>query len=485
MPDDTPTTPRPTSADVLALLGAEPLALAPAAVRSLATPAAMWGWDDDEEELGYELAGPAGDIAVISVRGVLLQRGCWWWHGYDTLAAAFSRALTDGRARAVVLDLDSPGGYVAGCFDAVRRMRADADAAGKPVVAVSNERCYSAAYAIACVADAIVVPETAGVGSVGVIGTMVSWSAALEAAGVDVRVIVSGAEKADGHPAQPLSDGAVAREQARVDQLAEVFFAWVADRRPLDRDAIAALQAGIRLGPEAVAAKLADRVGTLAAILGGELSIEECCPEETEDTEVNEVPVPAPGEGAARGAGRPIPPRNTMTIQLSALLAALGTTDADKALQTATDLRGLRDQVCALTGEADTAKALGALHAMKRDAAAAGELRAQVEADRKAAAAKERAAILDGAVAAMKLSPAERAADGTDQGWTTALTNDALKAFVARAGSSAPTPPMRPAQPASGAANASAASLTDEQKALADQMGVDHYAFAKALAAQG
>ena len=44
---------------------------------------------------------------------------------------------------------------------------------------------------------------------------------------------------------------------------------------------------------------------------------------------------------------------------------------------------------------------------------------------------------------------------------------------------------MRPAQPASGAANASAASLTDEQKALADQMGVDHAAYAKALAAQG
>lgn len=468
--DDTTTRPRPTSADVLALLGAEPLALAPSAVRTLATPAAMWGWSDDEEEPGYELVG---DLAVISVRGVLMQRGCWWWHGYDTLAAAFGRALLDGRARAVVLDLDSPGGYVSGLFDAVRRMRAAADAAGKPVVAVSNERCYSAAYAVACVADAIVVPDSAGVGSVGVIGTMVSWSAALEAAGVDVRVIVSGAEKADGHPAQPLSDGAVAREQARVDQLAELFFTWVAERRGMARDAVAGLQAGVRLGPEAVTAKLADRVGTLAAILGGDVSVEECCGE-VEDTEVNEVPVPAPGEGAVR------PPRNTMTIQISALLAALGTTDADKALQTATDLRALRDQVHALTGETDTAKALGALHAMKRDAGAANELRAQIKADREAAAAKERASILDGAVAAMKLSPAERAQDGTPEGWTTALSNDALKAFVSRAGS---VPASKPTQPTKGAP--ASGSLTDEQKALADQLGISHDDYAKALAAQG
>jgi ClpP class serine protease len=476
MPDDATTTPpRPSSADVLALLGAEPLALAPSAVRSLSAPAAMYGWDDENDEPGYELVG---DLAVISVRGTLMQRGCWWWHGYDTLAAAFGRALLDGRARAVVLDLDSPGGYVAGCFDAARRMRAAADAAGKPVVAVSNERCYSAAYALACVADAIVVPETAGVGSVGIIGTMVSWSAALEAAGVDVRVIVSGAEKADGHPAQPLSDGAVAREQARVDQLADVFFAWVAERRPLTVAQVTALQAGIRLGPEAVTAKLADRVGTLAAILGGELSIEECCHVEAEGTEVNEVPVPAPGEGASRGEGRPIPPRHTMTIQLSTILAALGVSDPEKALQTANDLRAVRDQVCAVTGESDTAKALGALHAMKRDAAAANELRAQIEADKKAAAAKERASILDGAVTAMKLSPAERAQDGTAEGWTTALTNDALKAFVQRAGAVAPQ--SRPTQPTKGAA--AVGGLTDEQKAIADQVGISHDDYAKALA---
>lgn len=473
MPTDLAQKPSPpTGTDMLALLGAEPLALAPSAVRSLSSPAAMYGWDDEDDAPGYELVG---DLAVITVRGMLMQRGCWWWHGYDTLAAAFGQALLDGRARAVVLAIDSPGGYVAGLFDTVRRMRAAADLAQKPVVAVSDERCYSAAYALACVADAIVVPETAGAGSVGVIGTMTSWSSALEAAGVDVRVIVSGAEKADGHPSLPITDGAEAREQARVDQLAQVFFAWVAARRGMKPADVAALQGGIRLGAEAVTAKLADRVGTLAAILGGELAVEDCCPAE-EERDADDVPVPAPGETATRQNHR-----NT-TMNLPTILAALGAADAVAAATIATELVALRAQVRSLTGATDDSAALGALHAMKRDAASANELRATIEADKRAASARERAAILDKAVDDMKLSPAERAQDGTPEGWTTALDNGALRAFAARAGS-APAP--RPQQPAQGAAGVTAATLTDEQKALADQLGLNHDDYAKALAAQG
>lgn len=466
---------RPTPAEALALLGAEPLSLAPSSLRSLTGSGAFWGYDDEgEDEPGYELVG---DLAVITVRGCLMQRGCWWWHGYDTLAQAFDRALLDGRARAVVLAVDSPGGVVAGLFDTVKRMRASADAAGKPVVAVSDERCYSAAYALACVADAIVVPQTAGVGSVGVIGTMVSWAAALDAAGVDVRVIVSGAEKADGHPAQPLSDGAVAREQARVDQLAAVFFEWVASRRPLTAEQVAGLEAGIRLGPEAVAAKLADRIGTLASILGGELSVEECCAP-AEGVEVNEVPVPPPGQDATRAesAPRSIAPMK----ELAAILAALGAPDAAAGLQTATAAAGLRTKVRGLTGADTDDAALGTLAAWQRDAAALTELRATVEKERAEAAANERKQLLAAAVASMRLTPAEAEADGQPEAFVTGMSNAALRAFAARpaiVGNQArqPTTPAKP----------SATSLTDDQKAIADQLGLDHAAYAAQLAAQG
>ncbi len=475
------TRPKPSADVVLSLLGAEPLALAPSAVRGLA-PAAFWGWDDEEDdEPGYELVG---DLAVITVRGVLMQRGCWWWHGYDTLSLTFERALLDGRARAVVLAIDSPGGVVAGLFDTVRRMRASADAAGKQVIAVSDERCYSAAYALACVADAIVVPGTAGAGSIGVIGTMVSWSAALEAAGVDVRVIVPGAEKADGHPSVPMSDGAVAREQARVDQLAEVFFAWVTERRGFDPRS---LEAGIRLGPEAVTAKLADKVGTLAAILNGELPIEDCCAEAMEDADADDVPVPLPGDSAAHhptpsGASRmtQTPRNSTMPKDLIAILAALGATDAAQGLQIATDRATFRTKVLSATKAETDDAALGTLHAWQRDASAAEGLRAQVEADRKARAAEERKGLLAAAVASMRLTPAEAASDGDEGAWVTSMSNDALKAFAARSAPALANSGKKPA-----ITEPSASSLTEEQSALAAQLGLDPAELAKALAAQG
>ena len=473
------TRPKPSADVVLSLLGAEPLALAPSAVRGLA-PAAFWGWDDEDDEPGYELVG---DLAVITVRGVLMQRGCWWWHGYDTLSLAFERALLDGRAKAVVLAIDSPGGVVAGLFDTVRRMRASADAAGKQVIAVSDERCYSAAYALACVADAIVVPETAGAGSIGVIGTMVSWSAALEAAGVDVRVIVSGAEKADGHPSVPMSDGAVAREQARVDQLAEVFFAWVTERRGFDPRP---LEAGIRLGPEAVTAKLADKVGTLAAILNGELPIEDCCAEMPEDADAEDVPVPPPGDSATRhltpsGASRMTQtPRNTMPKDLIAILAALGATDAAQGLQIATAATAFRTKVLSATKAESDDTALGTLHAWQRDASAAADLRAELAADRKARAAEERKGLLAAAVASMRLTPAEAASDGEEGAWVTSMSNDALKAFAARSAPALANTGKKPA-----ITEPSASSLTEDQSALAAQLGLDPAALAKALAAQG
>lgn len=469
---------RPSRAEALALLGAEPLALAPSTLRTFAAEGAFWGWDEDEPE-AYQIVGDG--LAVITVRGCLWQRGCWWWSGYDTLEAALTKALLDGRVTSVVLAIDSPGGVVAGLFDAVKRMRAQVEASGKRVVAVSDERCYSAAYALACVADAIVVPETAGVGSVGVIGTMVSWAAALVDGGIDVRVIVSGAEKADGHPAQPLSDGAVAREQARVDQLANVFFEWVASRRPLDVKAVAALEAGIRLGPDAVTAKLADRVGTLAAILGGELTVDECCAhleDDDEEIEVNEVPVPAkPGEDASRAESAT---RSTAPMkELTAILAALGAADAAQGIKIATEATSLRTKVRAETSADTDDAALGTLAAWKRDAGSLAELRAELAKEREAAAANERKQLLAAAVASMRLTPAEAEADGQPDAFVTGMSNTALRAFAARPA----TPVNGPRQPAK--LPASAVSLTEDQRTIADQLGVSHEDYAKALAAQG
>ena len=144
-----------------------------------------------------------GDVAVVSIEGPLSQRAwsCWLFEGdgYDAVTSRMKAAIDDRATRSVVMRIDSPGGEVAGCFEAVRTIRAMAKAAGKPLVAYADEMACSAAYALACACDEVVLPDTGMVGSVGVILTLASRAGELAQRGVSVTLLTSGAAKADGH----------------------------------------------------------------------------------------------------------------------------------------------------------------------------------------------------------------------------------------------------------------------------------------------
>lgn len=205
-----------------------------------------------------------GRYAVVTISGPLMQRATWW-DGYDAICQRFCDALaaSDG----VLLKIDSPGGMVAGCFEAVRSMLAAKKASGKPVVAYVDEQCCSAAYALATVADAIVLPPSGSIGSVGVIATAAEMSQALKASGIRVAVVTSGARKADGHPAVPMTEAQIARLQSDVNALAGQFFGIVGAARGMSVDAVRALEAGVFLGANGVAVGLADVTGNAADAL--------------------------------------------------------------------------------------------------------------------------------------------------------------------------------------------------------------------------
>lgn len=205
-----------------------------------------------------------GRYAVVNISGPLMQRATWW-DGYDAIVERFTEALA--KSDGVLLKIDSPGGMVAGCFEAVRSMLAAKKAAGKPVVAYVDEQCCSAAYALATVADAIVLPPSGSIGSVGVIATAAEMSQALKASGIRVAVVTSGARKADGHPAVPMTEAQIARLQADVNALADQFFGIVGAARGMSVDAVRALEAGVFLGANGVAVGLADATGNAADAL--------------------------------------------------------------------------------------------------------------------------------------------------------------------------------------------------------------------------
>lgn len=206
-------------------------------------------------------------VPVVRISGPLEHHAGWWCDNYDAITQRVGKAL-EGAAPGIVLRIDSPGGMVSGCMEAARAIRAMADTAGKRVVAYVDGQATSAAYALACVADAVLLPATGTVGSIGVISAMVDITAANEAAGLRVAMVSSGARKTDGCPDVPLSADALAATQDVVDTLAELLFEHVAAHRPaLTMDAVRSLQAGLVIGARAVNLGLADQVGSLSDAL--------------------------------------------------------------------------------------------------------------------------------------------------------------------------------------------------------------------------
>lgn len=209
---------------------------------------------------GYDVV--AG-VAIIQVSGTLVQklgslRPYSGMTGYDGIRQNFLMAISDPAVKAVMLDVDSPGGEVSGCFDlvdAIYRARGK-----KPIWAILNESAYSAAYAIASAADRIYLPRTGGVGSIGVIWMHMDWSQALTSAGLKVTFITFGETKADGHPEIPLSGEALARFQADIDTMGALFVSTVARNRNIPEQSVRDTQAATYMGAAGVSQGLADGV---------------------------------------------------------------------------------------------------------------------------------------------------------------------------------------------------------------------------------
>ncbi|MDO8605934.1 MAG: S49 family peptidase [Phaeospirillum sp.] len=214
----------------------------------------------------------ADGIAIVPVIGTLVARSGYLGAAsgltaYSDIANAIEAAATDPKVRAILLDVDSPGGEVGGLFDLVDHIQAIRQQCGKPIWAVADEAALSAAYAIACTADRLYVTQTGEVGSIGVVAVHRDESGADAQAGLAWTFVHAGAAKVDGNPHQPLSDSARATLQADVDALYGKFTTLVAERRRLSPDAVRATEAAVYRGDQAVAAGLADKVGTLRVAL--------------------------------------------------------------------------------------------------------------------------------------------------------------------------------------------------------------------------
>ena len=214
---------------------------------------------------GAYLVTPEG-IAVIPVFGTLVKRAgaieaASGLTSYGHLEDRIMDAATDPAVRAVLLEVDSPGGEAAGVFD-LSDLVYEARSL-KPVWAVADEEAFSGAYAIASAAERLIVPRTGGLGAIGVVAVHVDRSARDAMEGFRTTTVHAGAAKNDFNPHETLKDGARRTLQAEVDRVYGLFVDTVARNRGLTADAVRATEARLFFGEDAVRAGLADEVGTL------------------------------------------------------------------------------------------------------------------------------------------------------------------------------------------------------------------------------
>jgi signal peptide peptidase SppA len=175
----------------------------------------------------------------------------------------FSAAVKSPAVKAIVLDVDSPGGMVAGTDELSSLIHS---ARGqKPVIAHVNSRAASAAYWIASAADEVVVSPSASVGSIGVLTAHDDVSKAMERMGIQRTVIASSKFKAEGHPWAPLDEVALAHIRRSVDKSHASFVKAVARNRKTSQANVNENFGQGRMvdAEDAIAAGMADKIGTL------------------------------------------------------------------------------------------------------------------------------------------------------------------------------------------------------------------------------
>lgn len=214
-----------------------------------------------------------GAVGVVPVRGPLAQRAisdmCGYVDGYDAILARFQAALNDDSIDAVVVDIDSPGGDVAGLAQAADAIRMAREASGKPVFVFANELIASAAYWLACAfaSEGISLPEAGQIGSIGCIGGLLDETKALEMEGLSVTLVRVPDGKAEANSVGPIKDLAEERLRARVETFAGQFFDLVASVRGLSVDAVRGMNGAVEIGKSGVKAGLADRVETFESVV--------------------------------------------------------------------------------------------------------------------------------------------------------------------------------------------------------------------------
>jgi protease-4 len=201
---------------------------------------------------------------MVAIKGEIAAEGD---ASAENIMAAMRSALEDNGSRALVLLINSPGGspVQAGIInDEIQRLK---KLHGKPVYAVVEESCASAAYYIAAAADQIYVDKASIVGSIGVLMDGFGFTGLMDKLGIERRLMTAGENKGFLDPFSPQTAAQRKHAQAMLNQIHEQFIGVVKAGRGERLKETPEMFSGLFwTGQQAVDMGLADALGSLDSV---------------------------------------------------------------------------------------------------------------------------------------------------------------------------------------------------------------------------
>ena len=219
------------------------------------------------DRFGGSIASGGGSTphtAMVRIHGVIMD-------GEDASAEnvlpALRDALENRHSKALMLHINSPGGSAVQAGMIVDELRRLKKLHKKPIHAVVEDTCASAAYYIASAADNIYVDKASVVGSIGVLIDSFGFTGAMDKMGIERRLITSGENKGFLDPFSPMNEEQLGYARQLTNNIHKQFISVVREGRGERLKETPDMYSGIVwTGEQSLALGLADAYGSVDSV---------------------------------------------------------------------------------------------------------------------------------------------------------------------------------------------------------------------------
>jgi protease-4 len=194
-------------------------------------------------------------IGLVEIEGTLVNP--------DKTVEWIDRLAEDGRVKAILVKINSPGGGVVAADEIYRALLRARQEHKKPIVVYMGSVAASGGYYISCAADSIIASPGTITGSIGVIMTLPVIEGTLKKIGAEVEVVKSDEHKDITSPFRKRTEAEMALLDTAVQDIYAQFVDVVVSGRRLPREKVLSVADGrILTGRQAEKFGLVDRTGS-------------------------------------------------------------------------------------------------------------------------------------------------------------------------------------------------------------------------------